>query len=119
MLTDTVTGRERRRAPRFPVVLAVELSTAEKPARCGVTRDASSCGMLIVTASRFAEGEQLDVAVHGHAGAFARVRGRIVRIDENPFSSPEPWRYRLAVDLDAPLAAELLEPSVWTRARRS
>jgi len=98
----------RRRVPRVPVVLAVELSSAEKPRRCGVTRNASGTGLLIVTPSRFAVGERLALSVHvtDHA---EHVEGRVVRVEENPASSVEMWRYKLAVELDDALSEEALE----------
>ena len=86
----------------------VELNSAEKRGRCGVTRNASDHGLLIVTASRFKEADRLELAVHSEGGA-RRMAARIVRIDENPPRSPELWRYRLAVELEEPLPATMLE----------
>ena len=89
-------------------VLAVELSSQGKPGRCGVTRNISDRGLLIVTPSRFAVGDAVDVAVH--AGAeLGRASARVVRVEENGAGSPEVWRYRLAVELDETLPAGLLE----------
>jgi hypothetical protein len=95
----------------MPVVLAVELSSKAKPGRCGVTRNASGKGLLIVTPSRFSVGDELDVSVHfpearTHTG---RVGGRVVRVEENGRDSAETWRYRLAVELEETLPGELLE----------
>jgi hypothetical protein len=98
----------RRKVPRLPVVLAVELSSKTKPGRCGVTRNASGKGLLIVTPSRFAVGEELALSVHagdksGHVGA------RVVRVEENAPDSSEMWRYRLAVELDGELPDAVIE----------
>jgi hypothetical protein len=92
----------------MPVVLAVELSSKAKPHRCGVTRNASGKGLLIVTPSRFSVGDELDVSVHAgtHLG---RVGARVVRVEENGKDSAEVWRYRLAVELDNTLPGALLE----------
>lgn len=97
----------RRSAPRIPAILAVELSSASKPGRCGVTRNASDKGLLIVTPSRFSVGDELKLSVHvgeqsGHVGA------RVVRVEENGRDSTEVWRYRLAVELDGTLPEALL-----------
>ena len=104
----------RRSAPRIPAVLAVELSSSSKPGRCGVTRNASGKGLLIVTPSRFSVGDELKLSVHvgeqsGHVGA------RVVRVEENDKDSSEVWRYRLAVELDGTLPEELLAEAL-TRA---
>lgn len=98
----------RRKAPRMSAVLAVELSSKDKPRRCGVTRNASENGLLIITPSRFSVGDELAVSVlvgpqHG------RIGGRVVRVEENDAASAEVWRYRLAVELEGALPEELLE----------
>src|SRR4051812_12546826 len=98
---------ERRSKPRIPAFFAVELSSDAKQGRCGVTRNASHRGLLIVTPSKFSAEERIDLAVHAENTA-ARLRGRIVRVDENPARSSELWRYRLAVELEEPLPEELL-----------
>ena len=96
------------RQPRLPVVLAVELSSKAKPGRCGVTRNASGKGLLIITPSRFSVGDELDLAVHvgDHSG---RTSARVVRVEENGKDSSETWRYLLADELDGTLPEELLE----------
>lgn len=96
------------RQPRLPVVLAVELSSKAKPGRCGVTRNASGKGLLIITPSRFSVGDELDLAVHVGDKA-GRASARVVRVEENGKDSAETWRYRLAVELDGALPEELLE----------
>jgi hypothetical protein len=107
MVTASTPVREARIEPRVPVVLAVELSSKAKPGRCGVTRNASGKGLLIVTPSRFSVGDELDVAVHlgSHSG---RTSARVVRVEENARDSVEVWRYRLAVELHGALSDELL-----------
>jgi hypothetical protein len=78
----------------LPVVLAVELSSKSKPGRCGVTRNASGKGLLIVTPSRFSVGDELDVAVHVGERS-GRSSAKVVRVEENTKESCETWRYRL------------------------
>jgi hypothetical protein len=99
---------ERRNNQRIPAYFAVELNSAQKRGRCGVTRNASDTGLLIVTPSRFAASDRLELAVHT-GGAQRRLAGRIVRVDENGAKSHETWRFRLAVQLDEPLPGDLLE----------
>ena len=98
----------RRRAARIPAILAVELSSKAKPGRCGITRNASGKGLLIVTPSRFTVGDEVDLSVHigDHLG---RASARVVRVEENGRESTETWRYRLAVELDGALSEDLIE----------
>jgi hypothetical protein len=98
---------ERRTTPRIPAFFAVELSSDAKRGRCGVTRNASPNGLLIVTPSLFQADERLELSVHAE-GIAAKLGGRVVRVDVNPPRSSELWRYRLAVELDEPLPGELL-----------
>jgi hypothetical protein len=72
-----------------------------------VTRDLSAKGLLIVTPSRFKKGDRLKIKVH--AGKFGLdVAGIVARVDENPISSPELWRYRVGIELDEPLPVTLI-----------
>lgn len=100
--------RDRRRAERKPAVLAVALDSGEKRGRHGVTRDLSSKGMLVVTPSSFKLGDRVEVTVHAGSEGVALV-GHIARIDENPVSSPELWRWRVGIELDAPIPPEFVE----------
>lgn len=111
MVADSVRPESpdpRRRAPRVPAILAVELSSKAKPGRCGITRNASGKGLLIVTPSRFAVGDELDVSVHV-GNQLGRASARVVRVEENGRESSEVWRYRLAVELEGALSEELIE----------
>jgi len=99
---------DRRENSRTPAVLAVGLATDVKAGRHGVTRDLSTKGLLIVTPSHFIKGDRLKITVHGAEGG-VNVEGRVARVDENPISSPELWRYRVGVELDAPLPNALAD----------
>ncbi len=100
---------DRRGKPRRAAVLAVALESEKKPARHGVTRDVSANGLLIVTPSQFEKGDRLKIKVH--AGKIGLdVVGRVTRVDENPISSPELWRYRIGVALDEPLPSGIVDP---------
>ncbi len=101
------TNAERRRHPRVPAFCAVELSSAEKPKRCGVTRDASGRGLRVVTPSRFQVGDELSLAVYLD-GEEMVLSGRAVRIEENGYESDEPWRYRLSIALDEEIPEDAL-----------
>jgi hypothetical protein len=99
---------DRREQPRLAAVLAVGLASDTKGGRHGVTRDLSAKGLLIVTPSHFVKGDRLKIKVH--AGDHDMdVVGRVTRVDENPISSPELWRYRLGVELEQPLPLSLAD----------
>jgi hypothetical protein len=93
---------------RVPAFVAVELSSKTKPGRCGVTRNASGKGLLIATRSRFAVGDEVDVALHV-GQRLGRTSARVVRVEENGRDSAEAWRFRLAVELDFELPQELID----------
>ncbi len=108
MMTLTDAREDRRGKPRKAAVLAVALESETKAGRHGVTRDLSSTGLLIVTPSHFVKGDVLTIKVHaGNVGI--NVRGRVMRVDENPVSSPELWRYRVGVQLEEPLPVTLVD----------
>ena len=109
MVADSGIGRkDRRRAERTPAVLAVALDTQEKHGRHGVTRDLSEKGLLVVTPSTFKRGDRVQVKVHA-GGEDVNVSGQVMRVDENPISSPELWRWRIGIELDSPLPTDFVE----------
>ncbi|MBX3191850.1 MAG: PilZ domain-containing protein [Labilithrix sp.] len=111
MVDSSPENDPRRKVPRLPAVFAVEMSSPSKKRRCGVTRNASRKGMLIVTPSRFQVGDALELEVHG-SGLMGRVGARVVRVEENTPDSREVWRYRLAVELEGALSDELLDAAL-------
>jgi hypothetical protein len=117
MTLESSSPDARRSTPRIPAVLAVELSSSSKPGRCGVTRNASGKGLLIVTPSRFSVGDELKLSVH-IGEQTGKVGARVVRVEENGKESTEVWRYRLAVELEGSLPEALLAEAA-TRAPSS
>lgn len=108
-MMTTSSERDRRGKPRTAAVLAVALESETKAARHGVTRDLSSNGLLIVTPSRFAAGDRLKIKVLNAGAPPVDVVGRVTRVDENPITSPELWRYRVGVELEDPLPVSLID----------
>jgi len=92
---------ERRRGPRVPLYKALEIDTDTRKNRIGVTRDASDRGLLLASPSRFELGEKLTVRLLLSDGQCHVAKGFVARVEVNPPSSPEPWRYKVAVTLDA------------------
>lgn len=108
MMAPSSVREERRRKPRTPAIMAVALASATKDGRHGVTRDISAKGLLVVTPSHFSKGDRLKITMHaGDVGV--DVSGRVARVDENPISSPELWRYRVGIELDEPLPSSFTE----------
>jgi hypothetical protein len=91
-----------------PAVLAVGLDTDKKQGRHGVTRDLSDTGLLVVTPSSFKPGDRVRVTVHA-CGEDVNVSGVVARVEENPVSSPELWRWRVGIALDTPLPSDFVE----------
>ena len=109
MMAPSSVRDDRRGKPRTAAVLAVALESETKGGRHGVTRDLSTNGLLIVTPSHFMKGDRLKIKVHAGVGVGVDVVGRVTRVDENPISSPELWRYRVGIELDEPLPVTLVE----------
>lgn len=97
---------DRRGSERVRAFLAVELSSEVKRNRFGVTRNASSRGLLIITQSRFTVGELLEVCVRAPDLA-ETVRARVVRVEAT--DAREPWPFRLALALDAELPPAMIQ----------
>ena len=107
VVSHATAPEQRRKVMRVDAIFAVELSSKAKPGRCGVTRNASGSGLLIVTPSRFDVGDEVDVAVHVGT-QLSRASARVVRVEENRRDSPEVWRYRLAIELHGALSQPLV-----------
>lgn len=107
MLALRNVGEDRRGTPRTPAVFAVGLESDKTGERHGVTRDLSTTGLLIVTPTQYSKGDRLKLRVHVGA-SLVDVAGKVMRVDENPVSSPELWRWRVGVQLDQPLPVEVL-----------
>lgn len=107
-MNNVASSESRRKAPRFDAVFAVELSSKQKSERCGVTRNVSALGALLVTPSRFDVGDAISMILHVGATK-ERLSGRVVRVEENGAASTEVWRYRLGVAFDSPVSEALFE----------
>ena len=93
----------RRQATRRVVVVPVQIDSAERKERLGVTRDVSQSGTLLLSNSKFAIGEKLDVTfyVSSDAKSGKKIQGEVVRIDTLPAGIQ--WRYALALHFAQPL----------------
>jgi PilZ domain len=105
-----VSDDNRRVSERVDATVVVELDRG----RHGVTRNVSGTGLLIATRSPFSPGDRLDLTLHTSSGKI-RTGATVIRLDETP--PQEPWRYRIAVQLDLPLPADVIEHGAEVAAR--
>ncbi len=96
---------ERRVEERFATYVAVELEGQGKKDRFGVSRDASTGGMMIATPSQFDVGAELILRLHAPGAPDATIRATVLRVEVAAPGSAEPWRYRLAVGFADPVEA--------------
>ena len=91
----------RRTNERFQVWLPVKVDALKEG--LAVTHDASSRGVLMVTASKLEPGSTVEIAVKLPEDPELRhVTGRVVRVEENPEDPHGLWPHRLAVEFDEP-----------------
>ena len=85
------------------VVVAVQIDSAERKERLGVTRDVSNSGTRVLSNSKFEIGERLEVSFHVSSDpeSVRREQGTVVRVDR--LASGLQWRYALALRFDRPL----------------
>lgn len=99
--------QERREHARYAIWFPVHVSPADATAKTivAVSKDASSTGISISTASKFEVGEKVTVAfrVPPDTGAEQRVDGRIVRFAANAEDPHGLWPFRIAIAFDTPL----------------
>lgn len=95
--------KDRRRCLRRNAFVAVSINTPTRRGRFGMTRNVSSTGVLIGTASRFQIGEQAWLTFRSDQRAVHNVRGRIVRLQVNDEAETPIWHYLMAVRLADPL----------------
>ncbi len=92
----------RRESERIESIVLVQLDAD----RHGIARNASSRGLLIATRSKLTAGDRIQITVRGRRES-VETRARVVRVEETP--PTEAWRYRVALELEDALPAELIE----------
>src|SRR5690349_13852913 len=97
-----MTEENRRAAERVDAMVLVQF---DQDGRHGVTRDVSSKGLLIATRFKFTVGDTLEVTIHAKSGT-QKARAKVVRVEETP--PTEPWRYRIAMQLEEELAKDVI-----------
>jgi hypothetical protein len=94
----------RRRSLRHLVVVPVQVDSAERKERLGVTRDVSGSGARFLSNSKFAVGERLQVTFYlsSKPDASKKRQGEVVRVEALPAGLQ--WRYAMAVRFDESMA---------------
>lgn len=86
--------------------LPIGIDGEGRPGRIGVSRDASLQGVLISTGSRFEVGERLTLRIRlSDSRGEIKVRGKVVRVENESGESAVVFPYRLAVSLERPVHA--------------
>ena len=93
----------RREHSRHALWFPIEISS-ESGGATAISYDVSSGGLLMACPGRLEAGALVTVTFRLLASAPEQeVRGRVVRIEENPAARGGPWRWRMAVEFDAPV----------------
>ncbi|MBX7193057.1 MAG: PilZ domain-containing protein [Sandaracinaceae bacterium] len=93
---------ERREHRRHEVWFPVEVDVEDGRA-IAVSYDVSSGGMLMAAGGSVDVGTELTVSFRVvRDGPEKRVKGRVIRVERNPASVDNRWRYKLALVFDEP-----------------
>ena len=98
-------AKDKRGVPREPVHLVAEIEFDGGQVGCGVSRDASGAGFLLLTHLNLAAGSEIALRLYVPREADARlIKASVVRSERIPASERLVWDYRIAVSLHAPPA---------------
>ncbi|HET9930162.1 MAG TPA: PilZ domain-containing protein [Polyangiaceae bacterium] len=106
---------DKRVAPREPVHFVAEIELDGERLGCGVSRNASGNGLLLLTAAEPPVGSKLLLRLYVPREAEPRVLdATVVRTEKISPTEGLVWSYRLGIHLDAPPAdmQELIESIV-------
>lgn len=94
---------ERRSAPRVVAYLAGEIGTGEGKTSVAITKDVAANGLLLLSRSRFAVGDEVSMTILAGSGPDAQrvqVRGKVVRQDKLEPGESDLWRTKVAVAVE-------------------
>jgi hypothetical protein len=96
--------KDKRVAPREPVHFVAELELGGERLGCGVSRDASRAGLLLLTHVEPPVGSKLSLRLYvPHEEDARMLAATVVRCEKIPATERVVWAYRLGVQLaDAP-----------------
>jgi len=94
---------EKRGAKREPVHFVAEIELDGQRLGCGVSRDASGAGFLLLTDAEPAVGSELMLRLYVPREEQPRVlQATVVRCEKIPLAERAVWPYRVGVKLDQP-----------------
>jgi hypothetical protein len=95
---------ERRAHHRYRLWIPARIEGEDRPSRLAVGHDMSQKGSLLVTRSKLAAGErvQLFLRIPPHGEEEHRIAARVLRIEENVADPEGLWPFRVAVEFDQP-----------------
>jgi hypothetical protein len=95
--------KDKREAPRKPVHLVTVFELDGKEIGCGVSRDASGTGLLLLTRLNLALGHELVLSVFvPREEDPRRLKATVVRSERIPPTEHSVWDYRIAVRIHEP-----------------
>jgi hypothetical protein len=92
-----------RQSERHVIAVVVQIDSAQRKERIGITRDVSASGTLFLSNSKFEIGEWLEVTFHisEDPGSIRKGHGEVVRVER--LEPGRQWRYAMALRFDQPL----------------
>ena len=111
-------AKDKRLVPREPVHLVTEIELDGRQIGCGVSRDASGAGLLLLTQLSLAQGSEIALRLYVPREAEARLlKASVVRCERIPAVESVIWDYRVAVSFhDPPADLQQLVHSLTKRA---
>jgi len=95
--------KDKREAPREPVHLVTVIELDGEEIGCGVSRDASGAGFLLLTHLNLAPGRELVLQVFvPREEDPRRLQATVVRSERIPSTAGIVWDYRVAVRIHEP-----------------
>ena len=98
-------AKDKRLLPREFVHLVTEIELDDQQVGCGVSRDASGGGLLLLTHLNLAQGSQIALRLYLPPEADPRrLKASVVRSERIPAVEGVVWDYRIAVAFHDPPA---------------
>jgi hypothetical protein len=95
--------KDKRSAPRLPVHLVAELELNGQQIGCGVSRDVSGSGLLLMTHLNLEPGTEIGLRLYVPREAEARrLKARVIRSEPILQREGIVWDRRIALALDDP-----------------
>lgn len=102
-LEGMLEAKDKRLAPREPVHLVTEIELDGQQVGCGVSRDASGSGLLLLTHLDLPQGSEVALRLYVPGEAHARLlKASVVRSERIPPVEGLVWDYRFAVAFHDP-----------------